>query len=334
MDMCADYAFRILGPLLVTNGGEEIEISGTRRQKLLAALLLQPNQMVSLDRLVDAMWDDKPPASAHGQIRICVSGLRRLLRGSERDSVIETHPSCYRISVHDDALDLFTFERLVSQGRAMVRDNQLERAEKLLQSALALWRGPVTAGLDSSALASLVVRLHEDRLTVQEEYFDVALKLGRHQQIIGALTGFVTENPFRERACAQLMLALYHSGRQADALETFRTVRMRFSEDLGIEPARDLHLLHQSILVGRLSSAAPPATDALAPPAAPRSHGHQSCPAGVALLSRASPNTVTAGPLERLRQENDLLRVERDGLRRVLSLWLDLNDTDPGAAAS
>nr|AKA27633.1 BagI [Streptomyces sp. Tu 4128]QBQ52987.1 SARP-family transcriptional activator [Streptomyces sp.] len=331
--MCADYVFRILGPLLVTNGGEPIEISGIRRQKLLAALLLQPNQMVSLDRLVDTMWDDKPPASAHGQIRICVSGLRRLLRGGERDSVIETHPSCYRISVHDeDALDLFTFERLVSQGRAMVHDNQPERAERLLKSALALWRGPVVTGLDSSALNSLVVRLHEDRLTVQEEYFDVALKLGRHQQIIGDLTGFVAENPFRERACAQLMLALYHAGRQADALETFRAIRMRFSEDLGIEPARDLHVLHQSILVGRLASAPPHTSDVLAPPS-PRTKRSQGRPAGVALLSRTAPSTVGGDPLEQLRLENDLLRVERDGLRRILSLWLDLNDGDAGAAA-
>ncbi|MFF0202702.1 AfsR/SARP family transcriptional regulator BagI/FevR [Streptomyces sp. NPDC005017] len=315
----------------MTNGGEEIEISGTRRQKLLAALLLQPNQMVSLDRLVDAMWDDQPPASAHGQIRICVSGLRRMLGGSERDSVIETHPSCYRIRVHDDDLDLFTFERLVSQGRAMIRDNQLERAERLLRSALALWRGPVTAGIESPALAALVVRLHEERLTVQEEYFDVALNLGRHQQIIGELTGFVTDNPFRERACAQLMLALYHSGRQADALETFRTVRTRFSEDLGIEPARDLRVLHESILVGRLSPVGPRHSDVLAPPPA-RSQGNPACPAGVTLLSRTSPNTVAADRMEQLRQENDQLRVERDGLRRILSAFLDLN-SEPGAPA-
>ncbi|WP_307535092.1 AfsR/SARP family transcriptional regulator BagI/FevR [Streptomyces sp. V3I8] len=317
----------------MTNGGEQIEISGIRRQKLLAALLLQPNQTVSLDRLVDAMWDDKPPASAHGQIRICVSGLRRLLRGGERDSVIETHPSCYRINVHDeDALDLFTFERLVSQGRAMVRDNQLERAERLLKSALALWRGPVVAGLDSPALASLVVKLHEDRLTLQEEYFDVALKLGRHQQIIGDLSGFVTENPFRERACAQLMLALYHSGRQADALETFRTTRMRFSEDLGIEPTRDLHVLHQSILAGQLSSTAARPSASVAPPS-PHANGHRGRPACLSLLSQASPD-ITGDPMEQLRLENDLLRMERDGLRGILSLWLDLNDGDAGAAAS
>ncbi|MFI9583645.1 AfsR/SARP family transcriptional regulator BagI/FevR [Streptomyces sp. NPDC052236] len=318
-----DYVFRILGPLLVTNGDEQIEISGIRRQKLLAALLLQANQVVPLGRLVDAMWDEKPPESADGQIRICVSGLRRLLRGRERDSVIETHPSCYRIRVHDDeALDLFQFEKLVAQGRAMVRDNQLERAEALLKSALALWRGPVAAGLDSRALLSLVVKLNEDRLTVREEYFDVALKLGRHQQIIGDLTGFVTENPFRERACAQLMLALYHSGRQADALETFRAVRMRFSEDLGIEPAQDLHVLHQSILVGELASLTSLPRDVPAPRPA-RSHGHKGRPASVALLARTSPSTVMPDPLEQLRLENDLLRIERDGLRKILSLWLN-----------
>ncbi|AVZ74333.1 transcriptional regulator [Streptomyces lunaelactis] len=327
-----EHVFRILGPLLVTSGDEQIEISGIRRQKLLAALLLQTNQVVSLGRLVDAMWDDHPPASAHGQIRICVSGLRRLLRGPERDSVIETHPSCYRIRVRDDdALDLFTFEKLVTQGRAMVRDNQLERAEGLLKSALALWRGPVAAGLDSRALAPLVVRLNEDRLTVKEEHFDVTLKLGRHQQIIGDLTGFVAENPFRERALAQLMLALYHSGRQADALETFRTARMRFSEDLGIEPARDLHVLHQSILVGRLSSVASLPRDILAPPP-PSSHGQQGRPSCVALLARTSPNPVTPDSLEQLRLENDLLRVERDGLRNILSsLWLNSNESNPGA---
>lgn len=326
-----EHVFRILGPLQVTRGDEQIEISGVRRQKLLAALLLQANQVVSLGRLVDAMWDDKPPASAHGQIRICVSGLRRLLRGREHDSVIETRPSCYRIRVRDDdSLDLFKFETLVAQGRAMVRDSQLERAEGLLASALALWRGPVAAGLDSRALASLVVGLNEDRLTVKEEYFDVTLKLGRYQQIIGDLTAFVAENPFRERACAQLMLALYHSGRQADALETFRTARMRFSEDLGIEPAQDLHVLHQSILDGRLSSGASLPRDVLAP-LPPRSHGHQGRPSGIALLSRPSPHAVPSDPLEQLRMENDQLRVERDGLRNILSLWLNSNENSPGA---
>ncbi|GAA3101335.1 AfsR/SARP family transcriptional regulator BagI/FevR [Streptomyces rectiviolaceus] len=325
-----DYVFRILGPLLVTNGDEQIEINGIRRQKLLAALLLQTNQVVSLNRLVDAMWDEKPPASAHGQIRICVSGLRRLLRGREHDSVIETHPSCYRIRVSDDdALDLFKFEKLVAQGRAMVRDNRLERAEGLLKSALALWRGPVAAGLDSRALSSLVIKLNEDRLTVREEYFDVALRLDRHQQIIGDLTGFVAENPFREHACAQLMLALYHSGRQADALETFRTVRMRFSEDLGIEPARDLHVLHQSILVGELA----PTQHDLSAPWPARSHAHKGRAAGGALLSRTPPSTGTVmpDPLEQLRLENDLLRIERDGLRKILSLWLNSSESNPGA---
>lgn len=325
-----EHVFGILGPLQVANGGEQIDISGIRRKKLLAALLLQANQMVSLGRLVDAMWDEDPPASAHGQIRICVSGLRRLLRGLEHNGVIETHPSCYRMRVRDDALDLFTFEKLVAQGRAMVRDGQLERAEGLLKSALALWRGPVAAGLDSRMLASLAVGLNENRLTVKEEYFGVALKLGRYQQIIGDLTGFVAENPFRERACAQLMLALYHSGRQADALETFRTARMRFSEDLGIEPTRDLYVLHQSILAGQLSPAESLPRDLLAP-LPPRSHGRQSRPSGVALLSRTSPETAPPDALEQLRLENDLLRVECNGLRKILSLWLRSNPGPPGA---
>ncbi|GFN00268.1 hypothetical protein Sfulv_50780 [Streptomyces fulvorobeus] len=245
--------------------------------------------------------------------------------------MIETHPSCYRIRVRDeDALDLFKFEKLVAQGRSMVRENRLERAEGLLKAALSLWHGPVAAGLDSRALAPLVVGLNEDRLTVKEEYFDIALKLGRHQQIIGDLTGFVAENPFRERACAQLMLALYHSGRQADALETFRTVRTRFSEDLGIEPAHDLHVLHQSILVGRLSPVATPAGNVLAPPP-PRVPGRHGRPAGVALLARTSQNSATPDPLEQLRLENDLLRVERDELRKILSLWLNSNERVPGA---
>ncbi|MGP3966763.1 AfsR/SARP family transcriptional regulator BagI/FevR [Streptomyces sp. 6N223] len=306
----------------MTDGDEQIEIGGIRRQKLLATLLLQSNQVVSLDRLVDAMWDDKPPASAHGQVRICVSGLRRLLRACKRNSVIETHPSCYRIRVSDDALDLFQFEKLVTQGRAMIRDNELERAEGLLKSALALWRGPVAAGLDSRVLGSLAVKYNEDRLMVSEEYFDVAVKLGRHQQIIGDLTGFVAENPFRERACAQLMLALCHAGRQADALETFREIRRRFTEDLGIEPAESLHALHQSILVGDLTSPAPFSRD-VPPSRTPPSRGQKGRPGKSALLAQASPSAVISDPLEQLRLENDVLRIERDALRQVVLLWLN-----------
>ncbi|WP_078965851.1 AfsR/SARP family transcriptional regulator BagI/FevR [Streptomyces aureocirculatus] len=327
-----DYAFRILGPLVVMNGDERIEISGIRRQKLLATLLLQVQQVVSLDRLVDAIWDDEPPASARGQVRICVSGLRRLLRTHERESVIETRPSGYRIRVlDDDALDLFKFDKLVARARVMLRDDHLEAAEVLLKEALELWRGPVAAGLDSRALDSLAVKHNEDRLTVSEEYFEVALKLGRHRQIIGDLTGFVAENPFRERACAQLMLALCHSGRQADALETFRHLRRRFSEDLGIEPAQDLHALHQSILVGELTSPTPLSRDVPAPRRPARPSGLRGRPARLALVEPARPGAVKADSVEQLRLENDLLRIERDTLRQVMLLWLNSEEESPGA---
>ncbi|MQY10076.1 hypothetical protein SRB5_01800 [Streptomyces sp. RB5] len=324
------YEFRILGPLLVTNSDQHIEISGIRRRKLLATLLLQSGRLVSLDRLTDAIWDDEPPSSAHGQVRICVSGLRRLLRTRERHSLIETHPSSYRIQPRDDdALDLFTFEDLVAEGRALLRDDRLERAEQVLKSALGLWRGPVAADLDSRTLEALAVKHNDNRLTVSEEYFDVALRLGRHHQIMGDLAGFVVENPFRERAIAQLMLALFRLGRTAEALETFRAVRRRFAEDLGIEPAAELHTLHQSILAGDLT---PAPAGAVTVPCPPPGRGRRSRSARLTLVKdpvhRAHRET---DPLERLRRENDVLRTERDALRQVMSLWLTARPEEPGA---
>lgn len=243
-----EFLYRLLGPLAVEYAGEHIRLGGLRQQILLTMLLLEANQVVHLERLIDAIWDESPPASARNQVRICVSGLRRQFALKGGGDVIETHLVGYRILVAKDALDLHRFEELAACGRAAAADGRLDEAVALLRSALDLWTGPIAAGMHSALVQATAVKLQEDRISVLEDCYDLELQLGRQRRIVGELTRHVSEHPFREKSCAQLMLALYQSGRQVDALEFFRITRRRFSDELGIEPSENLYTLQHQIL--------------------------------------------------------------------------------------
>jgi DNA-binding SARP family transcriptional activator len=154
-----------------------------------------------------------------------------------------------------DVVDFHWFKELTVRGRAAADDGRLDEAVALLRSALDLWTGPIAAGLGSALVRAAAVRLEEDRLSVLEDCFDLELQLGRQGRIIGELTSHVNEHPFREKLCAQLMLALYRSDRQVDALQLFRITRRRFCDELGIEPSENLRALEHRILTRDLSPA-------------------------------------------------------------------------------
>jgi DNA-binding SARP family transcriptional activator len=223
--------FRVLGPLEVVEGGRALELGGLKQRALLACLLLDANRVVSTDRLVDALWEDDPPETARKALQVYVSQLRKLV-GPGR---LLTKPPGYLLRVEEGELDLERFERLVGAG---------EYAD-----ASALWRGPPFAEFPRAGFAQAdIARLEELRLSSLEEHLHDDLAAGRHTELVGELEGLVRVWPLRERLRAQLMLALYRSGRHAEALDTYQDGRRRLVDELGIEPSRELRDLQQAIL--------------------------------------------------------------------------------------
>ncbi len=240
------HIFRILGPLDVIGAN----VTASRQQIVLAMLLLEANQVVPLGRLVDAVWEDAPPATAKSQIQICISTIRRNLSKAGLGDRVVTSPAGYQIRVADGELDLRTFNDLIGEGRTAVREHRLEAAASAFRRALALYQGWPLSGLDSRVVRAAAARLAERRLTVAEEYLEVELRLGRHRELIEELMALVTEHPLRERLWHQLMTALYRSGRQADALAAYQKARQASVDDLGLEPSEPLRLLEKAILTG------------------------------------------------------------------------------------
>ncbi len=248
--------FKLLGPLEVRVDGGALRLGGSKQRALLAVLLLHANEVVSSDRLVAELWPDKPPANAAHNLQVYVSRLRKLL---PRSGLIVTRPPGYLLTVGPGELDLHRFEALLENAR-LAEDPAVVRAR--LGDALALWRGPPLAdlGLERSA-----VLLEEIRLAALEERIDADLALGRHAGLVGELESLVAEHRLRERLHEQLMLALYRSGRQAEALEAYQDLRRALVDELGIEPGQPLQRLQQAIL-RQDASLEPPATLAPAQP--------------------------------------------------------------------
>jgi DNA-binding SARP family transcriptional activator len=234
--------FRILGPLEVVERDRALTLGGSRQRTLLAVLLTRANQVVSADRLIDELWGDQPPGNAANALHYHVSRLRKALGP---DAPIVTRDPGYLIRVGPDELDLLRFERLVEEGQ----DAAPDRAAQLLREALGLWRGPALADLtETSAARSEIRRLEELRLSALEQRCEADLALGRNADLVGELEALVSEHPLRERLRAQLMRALYGSGRQAEALQVYRDARSMFVDELGIEPSPALQDLEQAIL--------------------------------------------------------------------------------------
>jgi DNA-binding SARP family transcriptional activator/tetratricopeptide (TPR) repeat protein len=234
--------FRVLGPVEVWSGGERVPLRGPRPRALLALLLLAEGRIVAVDRLIGALWE-QPPPTAVAQVHSIVSGLRRAVPADR----IVTQGGGYRIRFDADELDWCRFQRLVREAEQLPAG---ERAE-VLAEALGLWHGPALGGLPQTPiLAAEARRLDERRLKAVEDRITAGLELGRHAELIADLTALVAENPLRESLRAQLMLALYRGGRQADALECYRAGRELVRVELGLEPGPDLQRLHTNILTG------------------------------------------------------------------------------------
>src|SRR5215210_1466106 len=248
-----DVEFRILGPLEVCKDRAVVSLGGERQRTLFAILLVKANQVVSADRLCDELWHGRPPETAQTALQGHVLELRRLLepdhvRGSPYH-VLVTQPPGYVLRVDPDNLDVHRFRRLLDEGREALARDQPTAASRLLREALTLWRGPPLADLGfEPALAQEIATLEELRLTALEERIEADLALGRHADLVAELHALVADQPLRERPRGQLMLALYRSGRQAEALAAYREARDSFVEELGIEPGNLLQELERAVL--------------------------------------------------------------------------------------
>ncbi|MCK7627627.1 tetratricopeptide repeat protein [Streptomyces sp. RS10V-4] len=215
-------------------------------------------------RLVDVIWAHHPPKTARAQVQICISRLRKALADGGVDATIETRAYGYLLRAPEDATDIGTFRRLVAEAHALARDGLKMPAVDTLRSAIGLWRGRCLAGVPSEVLAGTAAQWDESRLEAVETCMRLLLELGRHEHLVGELMQLVADHPLRERLRGHLMVALYRSGRQAEALDVYHQGRAMLTEELGLDPGRELRDLAQAILTGD-------ADLALAEPADPRS---------------------------------------------------------------
>ena len=263
--------FGILGPLEVADDqGRELGLGGRKQRAVLAILLLRANEVVSSERLIDELWGERPPATAAKTVQVYVSNLRKALG----EGLLLTRGGGYVLVTEGCELDVDRFQTLVAEGRQALTAGDPRVACGRLRAALGLWRGPPLAEFAYDLFAQATIsRLEDARLATLEDRIDAELALGEHAAIVGELETLVHQHPLRERLRVQLMLALYRSGRHADALESYQIGRRTLVDELGIEPGRRLRELHQAILeqdptldlasrpdtsnLGRIASAAP-----------------------------------------------------------------------------
>ena len=233
--------FRLLGPLEAVDDGKTLPLGSGRQRALLALLLLHRNEVLSVDRIVDALWGGTPPPTAPKIVQVYVSGLRKAL-GDDR---LTTQRPGYMLRVEPGELDVERVEELRNEAR----EAKPKRAAELLRAALATWRGEPLADLAYDSFAQLEIgRLEELRVACLEERVEQDLAAGRHAALVGELEALVAEHPFRERFRGQLMLALYRSGRQAEALDAYQVGRRLLSDELGLEPGEVLKSRQRAML--------------------------------------------------------------------------------------
>ncbi|MFK4066944.1 AfsR/SARP family transcriptional regulator [Streptomyces sp. NPDC029674] len=242
--MNRDMHYRLLGPVEAWRAGRRLALGGPKPRALLAALLLEPGRVVSAEALIDVIWGDRPPDTARSLIQSYVSALRRSLSAD----VIETQPPGYLIHADADVVDRVAFEQLAARGRQAAAAGAHADAARLLSEALALWRGPALGGIGET-LRAMADQLEEARQAALEERIAADLAQAGHEtELVGELTALVATHPTRERLRAQLMLALYRLGRQADALAVYAEGRDVLAEELGLDPGPGLRSMHEAIL--------------------------------------------------------------------------------------
>jgi len=242
--------FGILGPLAAgVDGGMRLELGGRKQRELLALLLINLNRCVPSGRIADELWRGAPPAGADITLRSHISHLRHRLAGIDAQHALVTRQAGYGLFVRPDQVDAGQFEYLLELGQEALGLGEAERAARLLADALSLWRGSVLDDLGPPEFASTeAARLEELRLVALDHRVDADLALGRHNAVIAELERLVVAHPFRERLHCQLMLALYRSGRQADALAVSSSVRRHLADELGVDPSPALRNLETAIL--------------------------------------------------------------------------------------
>jgi DNA-binding SARP family transcriptional activator len=236
----------LLGPLRVSVEGQAVALGAAKERAVLAVLALRGGRAAGIEELTGALWGDAPPRSAHKTLQSYVSELRRVLP----DGVIQTVPGGYRLCLAAEDIDVAVFERLVASGRRALAEGDPHRAVDCLAEGLGLWRGdPLVELADQAAGVTETARLVELRRSADEELAEARLDLGEHAALVGDLDAAVAAEPLRERRWAQLMIALFRCGRQADALRTYQRLRTTLSEELGIEPSAELRALEDAILL-------------------------------------------------------------------------------------
>jgi DNA-binding SARP family transcriptional activator/Flp pilus assembly protein TadD len=309
--------FGVLGPLEVTRDGRVLPVSAVKQRIVLATLLLHANRPVSVDLLIERIWDGTVERdSARAAVQAHVGRLRGTLQaGREGPSLIQTRDHGYSVEATPDTLDVALFQDLVGRTTGM---DDAEKEGALLQRALTLSRGPILANVPSASLHQVEVAwLTEEHLRVQARWFDVGLRLGRHDELIAELRAITAGHPLRERFWAQLMLALHRSGRQAEALQAYQGVVTLLREELGTDPGGELRRLHRAILAGDPELAfSPDATRTAITPSAPEAaHDHHDGPPVPAELP-VNAATFT-GRRSELRFLRDVLTGDGPGPRGV-----------------
>jgi DNA-binding SARP family transcriptional activator/tetratricopeptide (TPR) repeat protein len=247
MDLRERMRFRILGAIAAEEDGRPVPLGRPRQQAILGFLLLNRNTLVSTDSLVTALWEDDGPSTARNQIQTDLSILRRLIRSAGCPDTIRSRPTGYTIELASGQLDLDDFTAGIRAARAAADPPE---SVTLLRAALGLWTGTSLAGIKAPYAGAHRVHLEEQRLQAYERLFDLELNLGRHADVTAELFGLVKEHSLRERLVAQLMVALYRGGRQADGLTVARALRTALAEEHGLDPGRDFQQLEQAILRG------------------------------------------------------------------------------------
>jgi DNA-binding SARP family transcriptional activator len=249
--MFPDVRFEVLGPMRAWHGKKELDLGSPQQRAVLAMLLLARGRQVSLDGLVDGLWEGHVPRSATGTVRTYVSRLRRILAldaDGQHHGPIESIGDGYLLRLGSALLDLDAFERRLGEARTAREQGDTARGAQLLGDALTLWRGAALAGVPGPYADSRRVPLAELHVAATEEKLAADISLGEHAAAISELRVLLAEHPYRERLTELLMLALYKSGRQAEALYVFDSVRRRLGDELGIDPGHALRTLHQRVL--------------------------------------------------------------------------------------
>jgi DNA-binding SARP family transcriptional activator len=239
--------YRILGSLEASDGERLLALGGSRQKAVLALLLLRANEALSRDVIIDELWGESPPVTAAKVLQNCISALRKEL--PDGGESLRTVGSSYALHVGADELDRDRFEHALSRGRAALAAGESEDAAAQLRAALALWRGAPLSDFAYERFAQEeIVRLDELHVEAVEDRIDADLACGRADELVAELEALVARHPVRERLRRQLMLALYRSGRQAEALAAYRDARQTLLGELGIEPTRALQELEKAIL--------------------------------------------------------------------------------------